>query len=768
MGLDKISPDLLIKSLDSLKIMILIIDNNGIIIEFNEACRKYCKRPKDKIFNKHIWDVILKNTRKPEDCIIDKVQLTKKKESREILVNNKWLKINVDPVFIGNEIKNIIVTIEEITEKRNNLIKLEERESKYKNLIELANIAIAQDDENGNIIYCNLQFADLFGYKIEEILKLSHSDLVHPDDRDRVSKIHYDRMLNSKMSNNFEFKGIKKNGDVVYISISVSDIIKEGNKIIGTVSYLFDITKRVKANEKIKRLAHTVESISEFVSITDYNNNFIYVNKAFLNKYGFMLSEVIGKNPDLLRTDYSSTDLTNTIQQKTLSGEWKGEVWNKKKDGTIFPIELTTSTIYDENSNPIALVGIARDISERKKNEKIQRVLFNISQASSNIIELDEFIKFIKKELSQIIDTINFYFAYYDEEKDEFFSPYMSDEKDNFMRWSAGKSLSAYVVRNRKSVLFSEKVVKKLIKQNEIEIVGTPSKIWLGTPVIVDGKVIGLFAVQDYNNKNAYTKDDLKILDYIAIHVSRLIERKMYYDKIEKALKQAQESDQLKTAFITNLSHEVRTPLNGLLGFVKLILDPKIDFKKRYHYASIIDISAKQLTMIIEDILQISRLETNQIRIYKESFKLKRLITDTCSDLLSAFNIKHLEFKYDFSPINEAFIINSDKNKIEKILQYLLDNAIKFTEKGIVKCSCKKESELIKFIIEDTGIGIDSDNFVKIFKSFSQVEMDVTRKYGGNGLGLAIAKGFVEKLGGEIWVESKIGEGSVFYFTIPI
>lgn len=761
---------------DSLSELIFNVNINGEVLKCNKSASRYLKKNEHEIIGLSLWELLFSQVFIKEECLIEEAKIVKKRVTAEKLIENKWFKIGVDPIIENNKINNLVVIISDITERKNvfnalkenelkfrtisdniydweywkgvnggykfvsnscekvcgykaedfynnptllheithpdykeqikkhlsieqakdyddyifeykiiskegkikwiehncspvyddnnnyigrwgnnrditiqkeYVITLDENKKKYEDLVELANAAIVRDDKDGNITYCNSQFANLFGYTLEEILKLSHSDLVHPKDRERIKEIHKKRMLESESARNFEFEGIKKNGETIFVNISVSDIIKNKNETFGTISYLFDI-------------------------------------------------------------------------------------------------------------------------SERKKNEKIQKVLFNISQASSKILELEVFIELIKNELSQIIDTSNFYYAYYDEEKDEFFSPYMSDENDSFMRWPAGKSFSAYVVRNGKSVLFSKKVVKDLLDNNEIEIVGTPSKIWLGSPIIIDNKVIGLFAVQDYNNEDAYTKEDLKILDYIAIHLSRLIERKIYYDKIEKALKKAQESDQLKTAFITNLSHEVRTPLNGLLGFVKLVLNPKINEEKKIHYAQIIDVSAQQLTTILEDIMEISRLETGQISIYNEEVYLKQIIEESYSNQINAFNLKKNNLKSDFDSINDDLIIYTDKTKIEKIIKYLLDNALKFTEKGEVIFRCKKKPNFIEFSIKDTGIGIDITKQEEIFKSFRQVEVDVTRKYGGNGLGLAITQGFVEKLGGKVWLESKLGEGSTFYFTIPI
>jgi len=240
------------------------------------------------------------------------------------------------------------------------------------------------------------------------------------------------------------------------------------------------------------------------------------------------------------------------------------------------------------------------------------------------------------------------------------------------------------------------------------------------------------------------------------------INKDLHFAK-EKAL----ESDKLKSAFLANMSHEIRTPMNGIIGFTKILKNPQLTTENRNRYTGIVENSGKQLLNIVNDIIDISKIEAGQINLREERFSLSKLIDDLAliyKPLASAKNIDFLVSK-DLG-INEVLII-SDKVKIRQIIENLISNALKFTKSGYIKLSCKLVNENIEFCIEDTGIGINNDLQNVIFDRFRQAETELSSEYGGTGLGLSISKGYIEKLGGKIWIDSEIDKGSVFFFQIP-
>lgn len=245
--------------------------------------------------------------------------------------------------------------------------------------------------------------------------------------------------------------------------------------------------------------------------------------------------------------------------------------------------------------------------------------------------------------------------------------------------------------------------------------------------------------------------------------------------KIESSLfrskEKAEESDRLKTAFLANMSHEIRTPANGILGIAELMKNNKLSEEEKNEYLDIIILSGKLLLNIVGDILDISQIEANQIDIKKKPIDLDLLMKKIHENANNEKCIKdkeHLEIilKPENKTCNKC--IKADYFQLTKVLNNLMFNAIKFTQKGSVEFGYKKKDEkTLLFYVKDTGIGFPKEKEKLMFERFTQIEDAFTRRYGGTGLGLAISKGLIEMMDGKIWVEAEMHKGSTFYFTIP-
>lgn len=233
------------------------------------------------------------------------------------------------------------------------------------------------------------------------------------------------------------------------------------------------------------------------------------------------------------------------------------------------------------------------------------------------------------------------------------------------------------------------------------------------------------------------------------------------------AKKKAEESDKLKTEFLNNMSHEVRTPMNGIVGFSTLLGNPALKNEKREFYTNVIQNSATQLLQIINDILEISTLGTKQVRVMNNKFSINELLTELCAIHQIKADEQQIELRFKNALPDAESFIESDKLKISKVVNNLIENALKFTIEGFVEVGYIVESDIIKIYVKDTGIGIAPENFQKIFERFAQEEKDISNLYGGLGLGLCIAKENTELIGGHISLESEKGKGSTFCMIIP-
>ncbi len=244
------------------------------------------------------------------------------------------------------------------------------------------------------------------------------------------------------------------------------------------------------------------------------------------------------------------------------------------------------------------------------------------------------------------------------------------------------------------------------------------------------------------------------------------------HQKIEliKAKIKAEEGDRLKSSFLANLSHEIRTPMNAINGFTELILNTKITESEKLEYLNVIEKSGKNLVGIIDDLIEMSKIDSNQLTPNLTVINLDSLVAELYETVKVTIQNKNIDFRLIKNKSASRFNIVTDDIKLKQVIINLLTNAIKFTEQGSVTFGfdVDEESGLINFIIKDTGLGIDENNHKYIFDRFKRVDSDISIKVGGLGLGLAISKAYIDLLGGTISLESKIGEGSTFYFSIPL
>jgi len=670
---------------------------------------------------------------------------------------------------------------QDITERKVVENELKDSEIRYRNLFENFSEFLFTLDLKGTFTDVNKAAEDLTGYTKAELLKMNFKDYTKKEDHKRLFRAFNFIYKTGLPLHNLSIEAYMKDKSKRCFEISLS-LVRKGEQVIEFQGSSMDITERKQAEEALqeneKKYRALLENINDLVMEMDSEGKFTFVSPQIFDMFGYTEEESIGRTAmDFIHPD----DIEKCMKaMKTLDKVKNIEYRLRHKDGHYVWVSTSGRYIPDDDGG-FKVVSVLRDITEQKQAEQVQKLLFNISNAVYITDSLENLTAFIKEELGTIIDTTNFYIAIYDSKTDMLSFPFFVDEKDKVTFTPAGKTLTKYVIDTKKSLLADIDLKKRLVKEGKLEYVGSLSKIWLGVPLKIAGKVTSVLAVQSYTDKNAFDESDMKLLEFIAEHVSISIDRKKAEDDLLAALEKATESDRLKSAFLATMSHELRTPLNAIIGFSDII-DEDLLVEEIINYTKIINTSGKHLLSIIEDLFDITMIESGEIKTIKENFELGSVLSNVHEIIKieqNKTNKDNIELKLTIPQQEQNLTINTDSSKLEQILINLLKNALKFTNKGHVHYgySLKTNSEPgsteqsrsteLKFFVKDTGIGVPDDKQDLIFDVFRQADDTHVRRYGGTGIGLSISKKLTELLGGKIWLESKKGKGSTFYFTIP-
>ncbi|MEN8119948.1 MAG: ATP-binding protein [Bacteroidota bacterium] len=591
---------------------------------------------------------------------------------------------------------------------------------------------------------------------------------------------------------------------IAFSLIFVFSISKYREYFIATINDLFRAKEKVETSEaKFKQLSNLT-----FEGILIHDKGVaIDVNLSFANMFGYSRDELLGKNliELLILKDDRGKILENLVNNYTKPFQLEGV----RKDKTIFPIEIEGKLINGEKTLRVSAV---RDITLRKKAE------FELVQKNQELLVSEEEIRAFNEELMATTDALrdsNIELEISKEKAEENAKGFKSlFENSPISLWDADYSgiltqldkirklnltdykgylsnnphivqeclLKMKVIDVNKAALnmlkapdkesFFSNIDKLLNKKSfeffidELEALLLNEKEFSGETELVrfDGKVITVIS------KVFITENTKKIITAVI----DITERKLAEKELVLTKEKAEESDQLKTEFFNNMSHEVRTPLNGILGFSSILDNPELTYEKRKNYINIIQSSSEQLLRIIDDIIEISQLGTKQVKIKNKEICLNHLLLELFSifDIKAKENKTPLYLKKELS--DKESIVLTDKLKLNKILSNLLENALKFTNQGfiefgysLVETYGRTSLQQLQIYVKDTGIGIAPDKQQIIFERFSQEEKELSQKAGGLGLGLSIAKENAELLGGNITLKSEKGKGTTFFVTIP-
>lgn len=643
---------------------------------------------------------------------------------------------------------------------------------KLSQAVEQSPATVVITNTQGIIEYVNPKFTELTGYTLEEAIGQNPSVLKSGEQSDEFYKEIWETISSGKEWKG-EFHNKKKNGEMYWETALISPIKNEKGEITHYLAVKEDSTEAKQRENNIRITRDTYESIfnsvSEAIYVLDESGNFVDVNRGAVMMYGYPREELIGKCPaDVSAPGKNDLEAIGKVIKKVAETGVSQcfEFWGVRKNGEIFPKDVIINKgMYFGKEH---IIATSRDITERKRMETTSTILYNISRSVHTSIYTDELLENVKMELSKLFDTSNFFVAKYNPEKETLKQIIFCDEYDNFEEWSVNKSISGQVVKLKRTVFLKGKEVDDFSRKHNLDVLGTNTACWLGVPLIIKNKVGGVMVIQHYTNSKAYVEGDVTLFEMVAHELGVFLEKQQIIEDLVKAKIKAEESDQLKSAFLANMSHEIRTPMNGILGFSSLLKEPNLTGEQYLEYVEIIEKSGRRMLNIINDIIDISKIESGLMELRLSKSNIIEQIEYIFTFFKPEAESKGLKLSIKNSIKGTELNVLTDREKLYAILTNLVKNAIKYTEKGEIEFGCNSKNGLIEFFVKDTGIGIPESRHLAIFERFVQADIEDKMANQGAGLGLAITKAYVEMMGGKIWVESKEGLGSVFIFTLPI
>ncbi|MBN2480338.1 MAG: PAS domain S-box protein [Bacteroidales bacterium] len=542
----------------------------------------------------------------------------------------------------------------------------------------------------------------------------------------------------------FEIELERKDGSLIAVEMESHKVLC-GKEVINIVS-VRDISGRRSVEDEISKLTVAVDQSANIIIITRTDGEIEYVNRSFTKVTGYSPDEVIGKNPRILKSGIQTSSFYQDLWQTLKKGEqWTGEFQNRKKNGEIYWEYATITPVKNKNGDIVRYIAIKEDITKQKKAEQSLRE--SEEQYKSMVSNIPGVLYRCALDHSRTI--------FYITDAVETLSGY----KANVFLFNAGRSYASIIhPEDLERVLSTIHSGLLKTKQYTVEyrILTADHKVkWVSD----SGK-----PVYDQNQ-------NVKWLDGFIFDIS---ERINVLEELKKAKQLAEEANKAKSEFLANISHEIRTPLNTVLGFAELLENMTLD-ETQLKYLNSIKSSGENLMTLINDLLDLSKIEAGKVNLHYTSVKVRDMLDEIRNIFFLKANQKGIAYHEHIDADFPAEII-FDETRLRQILINLVGNAIKFTHEGHVDLLVKARTKRVQgnralmkleISIMDTGIGIPEDSYQVIFDSFrQQLKLDA-RKYEGTGLGLAITKRFVEAMNGKIFLESEVGKGTTFTIVFP-
>ena len=717
---------------------IWILDENNVIIRSNKTAAELFNSNVDDLQGKHCWEIVHNAIQPIEGCPVQRVKKSLKRETMELNRGDRWFAIIADPILDekGNYAGAVHV-VNDITESKLRQEKLIETQNRLVEAQKTAHIGHFELDVETN----RISLADEI-YNIIEIEKTNSNvtlkkvfDYFYEVDKEKLKEC-INNISENKVSYQIDLNAVLPTGKRIIVNWIGKPVVDDKGRVIKITGTIQDVTIRKAIEFELKQRNTFIQTVLDNLPIGVALNNIedgtaTYMNKKFEEIYGWTQSD-ISNVAEFFEKVFPDKQYREMVIERIMGDinsmdparmHWEN-IFVTTKEGVKHTIDAVNIPLIEQN----AMVSTVIDVTDRWK-------------ALNELTDSKERFKMLSQLTFEGIVV----------------------HKDGICI-DANQSFCNLIGYEFEEILEKD-VIELMVREDYREKVRFKVQTLNTGPYEIIGlKKDGTHLPLEIMARNIKWKDDLVRV----VAVRDITERKKYEEELIKQKQKAEESDYLKSAFLANMSHEIRTPMNSIIGFSSFLKDEDITIEERDEFIAIIENSSKQLLRLINDIIDISKIESGVIDLMPVNFNLEATLEEFKTEFSVLAKHKNIDFKVNVEKELKDSLVYCDINRFKQILSNLIGNAVKFTNKGLVEVGCKKVDYGIEFYVEDTGIGIAKYNFDLIFDRFRQVEDYSTRRHQGTGLGLAITKALISKMGGYITLESIENKGTKFTFFLPM